>query len=237
MKKLIAFVLLMSCLVSFPVSAATRLKGKSADELVKFIGFVDGTGEKTQIISNKLKVTALELMCDWDEEYTLGIRPRVDPNCHVYYYKTRGGLLLANMSFDDIYGVKGLKIRLENISENAMSINWNESAIQIGNSSSVPFIDHQYINNEGKRAKTSDTVIAPNSAVEVKVISSANLKNEGVDRIINPIVPISDDGSSRVNITMKVMEDGAEKYYSYQSPCIDFPAAFLAEHRYDKKKK
>ncbi len=234
MKKLFIFGLMAGLLVSSVVNASTLLTGKSHHDIYKNINFVSGTGEKEQLFENKLKVVAMEPMQSFAMGGFIRVMPHNDPNCHMYYYRAKGGMLFGFQTLDFVFGVEGLQVQLNNLTDKPMTIHWNESAIQIDETSSMPLIDHANFTKDGQPEIPPFTIIPPKSAVVAKVFSSANKTRWDKDWRNLP-VPISDDGSTRVIITLKVENNGETKFYAFKSPCLDFPADYLATHKATSK--
>lgn len=230
MKKLFVFVLLLGLLVSSAVSAGTRLKGKMIEKEANRIDFVTGTGEKEQVLENKIKVTALDLIKDQTGQH--GIKPS-DPAIHVYYYKIQSNGFLTT---DHVFGVKGIKLKIENLTDNVLIFRWNESLIQIGETGGMPFIKGMLFSDAGNPDETPNTIIPPKASVRIELYPAVSVKRiSGVWE--NQIVPISDEGTTRVTVTMRVEEEGENNSCSYTTPCINFPAGFVTENKVDMKKK
>ena len=226
MRKFFVFALMVCLLITSVANAGTKLKGKGLYDADKKIGFVAGTGELMQILGEKLKIASVVPITDYGVGH--GIKP-ADPNSHMYYFRTSG-----ITRFNYAFGVKGLALRMENLTDNVLVIHWNESVIQIGNSSSMPFINGMKYIDAGKPADTPNTIIPPKSFVNVDVYPATNVDyGNGSWNII--FEPISDEGTTQATITMKIEEDGTSKYYSYKTPCLDFPDEFLAEHKDTKQ--
>lgn len=226
MRKLFIFTLMVCLLITSVASAGTKLKGKGLYEADKQIGFVPGTGEVVQILGEKLKIASAVPITGYGTGY--GLKP-ADPNSHMYYFRTPG-----ITRFNYAFGVKGLALRVENLTDNVLVVHWNESVIQIGNSSGMPFINGMKYIDAGKPADTPNTIIPPKSFINVDVYPATNVRYDSGSWGIT-FEPISDEGITQVAITMKVEEDGASKYYSYKTPCLDFPATFVAEHKDTKQ--
>ncbi len=226
MRKWFIFVLMLCLLITSVASAGTILKGKGLYEADKQIGFVSGTGEVVQVLGEKLKIASAVPITHCGTGY--GLKP-ADPNSHMYYFRSAG-----ITRFNYAYGVEGLSLRMENLTDNVLVIHWNESVIQIGNTSGMPFINGMKYIDAGKPSDTPNTIIPPKTFVNVDVYPAVHVKYDRGSWDIT-FEPIRDDGTTQATITMKVEEDGASKYYTYKTPCMDFPAAFLAEHKDTKK--
>ena len=223
MKKTILFLLLISLLFSQVANAGVRLKGKGIYEAHKNITFIDGPAD--QIIDNKLKVTALNPITGHTFSGDLKIKPD-DPGCDVYYFRVSG---IGHA--DNVFGVKGVSLKLENLTDNVLVIRWNESVIQMGNTSGMPFLSGMKYIEAGKPASLPNTIIPPKTFVTTDVYPAAKVqysKSWGWGVLVEPI---NTGGTSQIILTMKVEEDGASKYYSFKAPHMDFPDAFLAQYK------
>ena len=230
MRKLLILVLLSVIFLSNFASAATRLKLKSSADAYNHIGFVPGTGTEIQIFDNKIKVVPLELIKGHIDRYDLDMS---DPSVQIYYFRTVG---IGIRPVPHILGVKGIKVRLENLTKHEMKIHWNESIVQVGKFGSMPFIKGMSFNDAANPSKVPDTILPPNSSSEIELYPSANVKR--VYRVMgNQIEPISNDGTTRIIVNMKVEDNGAKSSYFYVTPCIDFPADFIAAHKAEPKEK
>ncbi len=228
MKKLYIFVLVLGLMVSSIASAGTRLNGKKIDTAAAQIDFVAGTGEKEQLLANKIKVTALDLRKNHSVKKE--IKP-ADPASHMYYFRTRGNGIT---SVDHVFGVTGLKVRLENVTDNVLVVHWNESLFQIGETSSMPYIRGMFLTDAGNPVETPNTIIPPKASVLVELYPAANVKR--VNKVLGiQNEPISDTGTTKITILLKVEENGSVSECSYVSPCIDFPSDFVAANKEEKK--
>ncbi len=233
MKKLFVFVLLLGLMISSLVNASTRLKCKEIEKPELKIDFVDGTGEKVKIFDSKLKVEAVVPKVQTD--LLLDVKVHKNPDVNVYYY--REDFFIA--AFDSVFGVPGIVLKLDNLTENDMTVRWSESEIKIGEICSMPRINRRGITVDGKPVIPSDTTIPPKSSVEVTIYSSSKI-HYFQGQWVNGLVPISDDGSTRVTVTMKIDMGGEVKDYVFESPCVDLPADFVSERlikKYQKDKK
>ncbi len=227
MKKLFVLVLLIGVLFPTIASAATRLKLKSPSEAYEHIDFVEGTGEIEQSIENKIRVVPLDLIRGHIDRYDLNLS---DPTVHMYYVRTVG---IGIRPVPHILGVKGIKLMMENLTDNILVIRWNESQIQLGKFGSIPFIKGMSFNDAGNRDKTPNTIIPPKSSVQVEIYPASNVQR--VYRVLgNQIEPISDDGTTRIIVNMMVEEDGKKNNYFYMTPCIDLHADFVAKYKEEK---
>ena len=223
MKKLFLFILLIGLIASSVANAGTRLKGKSIYDAHKRIVF---TEPSEQTLDNKLKVTAISPITDFTSR--LGIKPS-DPNCPVYYFRAQG---LTHLDY--VIGVNGISLRMENLTDNVLVVHWNESVVQIGNTSSMPFINGMKYIDAGKPSDTPNTVIPPKSFVNVDLYPATNVQYQlGEWKIM--IAPLNTSGTTQASVTMKVEENNESKYYSYKTPCMNFPADFLAQYISDKQ--
>ena len=227
MKKTIAVAISLLCLLSSGIAdAGVRLKGKSIYDVHKYITCTNGTNEQT--MGDKIKITTVSPITGIDFSGKIGVKPS-DPKSDMYYFRVSG---IGHA--DNVYGIKGVTLKLENLTDNVLIIHWNESAIQIGNTSSVPFINGMKYISAGKPSETPNTIIPPKTFANVDVYPAVNVKYDSMLDWHIFIEPIHTDGSTQAVVTMKVEEDGAAKYYSYKSPYMNFPETFLAQYRYDK---
>ncbi len=229
MKKLFGFIMFIGLLVAQAASASTLLTSDFKHH--EHIGFVDGTGEIETVFDNKLKITAVSLSTGYGNSMLYNLNVHNNPASHVYYFRKNAVLLM----YDFVLGVNGIGLRFENMTDSPLVIHWNESAIQIGEESSMPLVDKLQYTDNGKPIKPGDTVIPAKSSIQVKVYSTTRINGiDGVDLWAkktweNITTPISDDGTTRIFVTVKVEENGANKYYSYRSPCLDLPTDYLAQ--------
>jgi len=227
MKKLFVLVLLLGLLFSSITNAATRLKLKSPAEAYEHINFVMGTGQSEQILGNTIRIVPLDLVRGHIDRYDLNLS---NPDVRMYYVRTVG---IGIRPVPHILGVKGIKLEMENLTENVLKVHWNESLIQIGKFGNMPFIKGMGFADAGKPDKTPDTIIQPKASVQVELYPSANVQR--VYRVLgNQIEPISNDGTTRIMLNMKIEENGASNQYFYMTPCIDVPADFVELHKDDK---
>lgn len=230
MRKLFILFLLYAIFLSNFASAATRLKIKSSADAYDHIGFVAGTGTEIQIFDNKIKVIPLELIKGHRDRYDLDLS---DPSVKVYYFRTVG---IGIRPVPHILGVKGIKVKLENLTNNELRIHWSESIVQVGKFGSMPFIKGMNFADAANPSKVPDTILPPKASNEIELYPSANVQR--VYRVMdNQIEPISNDGTTKIVVNMKVEENGAKKSYFYVTPCIDFPADFIATYKAEPKGK
>ena len=235
MKKLLLLILMAGLLVSSAVSASTLLTGKSHQEIYKNIVYVDGTGEKEQSFEGILKVVAMEPMPSFGLSEFINVNPHENPDCHMYYFRAKGGMLFGFQTLNMVFGVDGIQIKIENLTDKPMTIHWDKSLIQIGGTISMPHVDKAKFDKDGWPETPPDTIIGPKSAVIAKLLSSVNKMKWSAHEWRHQPVPISDDGSTRIIVTLNVEHEGAEKEYSYTSPCLDFPTDYLAVHKASNK--
>ena len=226
MKKTFLFFLL-TCLVFSQIAyAGVCLKGKGIYEAHKNITFVNGPTD--QILDNKLKVTAQTPITGHTFSGDLKIKP-ADPACDVYYFRVSG---IGHA--DNVFGVKGVSLKLENLTDKVLVIRWNESVIQIGNTSGMPFLSGMKYIEAGKPASLPNTIIPPKTFVTMDVYPATKVQYSRSWGWGVLVEPINTQGTSQIIITMKVEEDGANKYYSFKTPCLNFPDTFLTQYKSDK---
>jgi len=236
MKKLLGLIMFIGLLMTQVASASTLLTSDSSDKHHEHIGFVSGTGDLETVFNNKLKVTAVSPITGFGNTLFYDFNAHNNPDCHVYYFRKNAVLLLGSM-LDFVLGVNGIELQLENMTDTPLIIHWNESAIQIGEESSMPLVDKLQYTDNGKPIKPGDTIIPAKSSTQVKIYSTTRIKT--LDRgdpwakktWHNIPSPISDDGTTRIFVTVKVEENGVNNYYSYRSPCLDLPADYLAQSK------
>jgi len=249
MKKLFICFLMLGLLFSSMANAATKLKGKTQNEIYQHIAFVDGTGEKEHVLGNVIKVTTLAPIGGYSA--LLGIEPYYHPEKRVYYFRAKNFF----MTVDHVFGVKGIELQLENLTDNAIVIDWNNSTIQIGESDgidgiivnnsllkfglakSIPLVDNPYFTDEGQPIGSNDTIIPPKATIKVNLYSSQNrVRLDRNSKWVECIVPMSDEGTTKATITMKIAENGVGHDYTFNTPCFDFPADYVAANKDDMKK-
>lgn len=228
MKRLFAFILLVTLITTSIANAGIRLRGKSIYDVHNNITIVNQDANE-QTFDDKIKVSTSSLITGIDYSGKIGVRPS-DPNSDMYYFRVSG---IGHA--DNVYGVRGVSLRLENLTDNVMVVHWSESAIQIGNTSGMPFINGMKYISAGKPSETPNTIIPPKSFVMVDVYPAVNVKYDSMLDWHIFIEPIRASGSTQAIVTMKVEENSATKYYSYKSPFMNFPDAFLKQYKYEKK--
>ena len=226
MKKILLLIMVTCFLLCSVANAGVRLRGKGIYDVHKNISFVNGPAE--QILDNKLKITALFPITGHTYSGELGIKPD-NPNSDVYYFRVSG---IGHA--DNVFGVKGVSLKLENLTDNVLVIHWKDSVIQMGNTSGMPFLPGMKFIDAGKPAETPNTVIPPRTFVTTDLYPAAKVKYSNSWGWNILVEPISITGTSQFLVAMKVEENGASKYYSFKTPCMNFPAAFLAQYKYDK---
>ncbi len=230
MKKTIAMSLLIALLFALPADAGIRLRGKSIYDVHKNISFVN-RDEVEHVFDEKLKVSAISPVTGISFSGSLGVKPS-SPECNVYYFRVSG---IGHA--DNVYGVKGLTLKFENLSDNVLVVHWNESAIQLGSVSGLPFINGMKYISAGKPSETPNTIIPPKASVNVDVYPSTTVKYDSLHGWHNLIEPISTSGTTHAILTMKIEDNGSSKYYSYKSPCMNFPDSFIKQYKYEKSSK
>ena len=229
MKKLIVLLLLIIFTFCSIANAGTRLRGKGIYNVHNKIAFVTADPVE-QIFDNKIKVTMQRPITGISFSGEIGIKP-AEPTCNVYYFRVSG---IGHA--DNVFGVKGLAMQLENLTDNVLVIHWKDSVIQIGNNGGMPFINGMKYIDAGKPSETPNTVLPPKASLNIEIYPATKVKYYSSWGWHILVEPISSDGSTQATVTMKIEENGASKYYSFKSPQMDFPTAFLAEYKYDKQK-
>ncbi len=235
MRKILFFCLLIGLLFSSIASASTLLTGKSHHEVCKQINFVNGTGVMEKVFEDKLKVVAKNPIPSFAFSDFIGIQPHENPGFRVYYFRAKGGILFGNQILDMVFGVSGIQVQLDNLTDKPMIIRWDESLLEIGDTNSMPFVDKIKFTKDGQPEKPLRTIIPPKDSVTVKLYSSANKTRWEQDWMDLP-VPISDEGITRIKVKLKIETDGEFKYYAYESPRLDFPVDFVAANKVDEVK-
>ena len=201
---------------------AMRLKGDDVDKLYLHISY-DYSEPTEKIFDNKLRVSSKNLLVCNSREYGF----EADKYGSNYYYFKTGFEGVPN-----ILAVCGICLDIQNLTDDVCVIKWNESLLQLGTFSGIPFLPGMKYVDAGNPSVTPSSIIPPHSTISINLylsnpeFVSGNWK-DGCSFVLV-------DNSLKGSIYMKTEFNGESKYYGFITPRIMLPQRYVEEYRYRK---
>lgn len=226
MKKLFCAALVL-LLVFINIDAeAMRLKGDGIKEVHRYMHYIDGDSH-SEIYDNILKVSTYSFYPYAAPEYNLDIDEK---NTNLYFYKKGiGGTPV-------VLGVKGINLELENLTNDVIVIKWNDSLVQLGEYSGLPFFDGMKYIDAGRASMLQNTVIPPLAKKEISVFL-ANVEYQKGDAFNSSgwkdgYAPLMDYKPLDGLLCLRVEVNNQDKYYTFKLPRIELPKYIVEKYEY-----
>lgn len=223
MKYFIVFLFTM-LLFAFNINSvdAVRLKGEDVDKLYLNISY-DYSKPNEEIFDNKLRVSSSNLLVCNSREYGFEADKYGD---NYYYFKT------GFEGVPNLLAVCGICLKIDNLTNDVCVIKWNESLLQIGSFTGIPFLPGMKYIDAGNPSVTPSSIIPPHSSININLyLSNPKFLSNGWKDGCSFVLA---DNSLKASIYMKTEFNGENKYYGFITPNIILPHKYVEQYRYNK---